>query len=572
MKKTVCLALSALLALSSAFGLFGCYSRTSSNEEIDPSKTQLYIGNYDGGMKDEWIKVVADRFEKEYADYKFEPEEHPEKTGVQVMIDSSMNYSGDTLLGNMAYQDQQIYFTHTITYESFAAQKVVLDITDWVTEKVYDGNGDMFRGADGKLTSEGATDSIVDRMETQFADYYNVGTEEDPQYYGLPFAQIIGGIWYDADLFDLYGLYLWENGQPGAKLADVDAQIADPQNAPKKVSKGPDGVAGTYDDGLPETWNDFLNLLDYMVGKGIIPFTWDGVHTYQRTWLFDTLLASYEGPHDYELNFTLNGTDSDQPDISVTPETGYELTKQNGRKAAVQIISDIVKNSSYYSSAAFNGAQTHTMAQREFLQSTLTANPIAFFVEGSYWVSEARTVFNQMSENDESLSYYNRDIRYFPVPMMIGTDGVADQTNRTPTLAGRLSTTAVLVNAKADNEVTKKFIQFMHSRESLVAFQQNANAFRPFEYEFTEEELNASSKYTQSLVEVLQTGGTIVSSLPQNSLVSANASFFDYWRERSTISGYTHENIFTALRNSDVTAAAYFEGMYEYAKKNWPKG
>lgn len=570
MKKAIGLVMSAVLLAVTALGMFGCYAGGADYEELDPTKTQLYIGNYDGGMKDEWIKVVADKFEQEYADYQFEPDTHPEKRGVQVMIDSSMNYSGDTLLGNMPYQDQQIYFTHTITYDSFAASGVTLDITDWVTEKVYDENGNMVRGTDGKLTSDGATDSIVDRMESQFAEYYNVGSAEQPQYFGLPFAQIVGGIWYDADLFDYWGFYLWDNGQPGARRADVDAQIANPDGVARKVSAGPDGVDGTYDDGLPETWNDFLDLLDYMVPQGIVPFTWDGVHTYQRTWLFDTLLASYEGPEDFALNLTLNGTDSNQTDISVTPQTGYELTKQNGRFAAVKIVSDIVKNSSYYSTAAFSGAQTHAMAQREFLRSTLTAHPIAFFVEGSYWVSEARSIFDEMAEDNASLSYQNRDIRYFPIPRMEGVAGVPDQVNSTPTLAGRLSTTAVLVNAKADNEVTKKFIQFMHSRESLVIFQQYANAFRPFEYEFTDDELKASSKYTQSLANVLETGGTIVSTLPQNTLIERNASFFDYWRECSTIDNYTYSNIFQALRGN-VSAADYFAGMFAYAKNNWPK-
>ena len=69
---------------------------------------------------------------------------------------------------------------------------------------------------------------------------------------------------------------------------------------------------------------------------------------------------------------------------------------------------------------------------------------------------------------------------------------------------------------------------------------------------------------------MLETGGTIVSTLPQNTLIERNASFFDYWRECSTIDNYTYSNIFQALRGN-VSAADYFAGMFAYAKNNWPK-
>lgn len=571
MKKTVKSVISSVLALSVVFGLFGCTTTTRPGEsavEIDENKSQLYIGNFEGGMGEKWLNIVAANFEKDYEDVSFENG----KTGVQVHVDSDQNYSGDTLLANMPTQQQSIYITHTITYQNFIAQKVVLDITDWVTEDIYDSEGNLTRNESGKIDPTGATESIADRMYSEFENYYNVGSESSPQYYGLPFAQIIGGIWYDADLFNSKKLYMWDDGTFGAQLADVDAQIADPDSVSEKVSPGPDGEYGTYDDGLPETWNDFVDLMDQMVSIGVTPFTWSGTYTYQRTWLFDTLLASYEGPEDFALNFSLNGSDSDQPEIgNITPQTGYELAKQNGRKAAVKIVNDIVKNPDYYSSAAFDGAQSHLLAEREFLQSTRDNDPIAFLVEGSFWVSEASAIFEEMEADGEQYAYENRDFRYFPVPRFTGVEGIPEQTNRTPTMAGRLSTTAVLVNAKADNELTKAFVQYMHSRESLVIFQQYASAFRPYEYEFTAEELASSTKYTQSMAKVLAEGGTIVSTLPKCDEVAASASFFDYWRERSKLSASeSYTTIFDAFRNSGVNVENYFAGMYTYAKDNWP--
>ena len=47
-KKTVALLTCAVMA----FGLSGCFRRDEV-EDYDPTKTYLYIGNYDGGLGDE---------------------------------------------------------------------------------------------------------------------------------------------------------------------------------------------------------------------------------------------------------------------------------------------------------------------------------------------------------------------------------------------------------------------------------------------------------------------------------------------------------------------------------------
>ena len=58
-----------------------CDGRTggkNSAEKIDATKTQLYVGTYDGAYGDEWLYAVKTRFEEKYKDVSFESG----KTGV----------------------------------------------------------------------------------------------------------------------------------------------------------------------------------------------------------------------------------------------------------------------------------------------------------------------------------------------------------------------------------------------------------------------------------------------------------------------------------------------------------
>lgn len=76
-----------------------------------------------------------------------------------------------------------------------------------------------------------------------------------------------------------------------------------------------DNKPGTYDDGLPETWEQFKRLLTRMVTRSITPFTWGGMYNTYAERFLNYIWASYEGVDDYMLNYTFNGEDSDVGEI-----------------------------------------------------------------------------------------------------------------------------------------------------------------------------------------------------------------------------------------------------------------
>ena len=262
MKKVTSLAL-AVVSVTSLISFAACDPREG-GEEVDPTKSQLTIGNYDGGLGHYWLERIIEKFESDYADYSFETG----KTGCQIWIDNRLTeYAGDQLLAVLPYGEASIVCTQSCDYENLQANDVLYDVTNWVKEAVYDANGDIIYGSDGKITKTGAQKSILDSLQAEYEEYYNI----DDKYYGMPFSQLIAGMWYDADLFNSKGYYFFSNGTIGAKAVDVADGLA---------GNGPDAKPGTSDDGLPATWSQFKQLMQAMRTTGVIPFTWDGAHHY----------------------------------------------------------------------------------------------------------------------------------------------------------------------------------------------------------------------------------------------------------------------------------------------------
>ena len=276
MKKILSLILAILLVVPT---ITACNPTGGGNS----TKTELNVGIFNAGFGTAWLEEAAAEFEEYYKEEVFEEG----KQGVKVVIDPKKEeFTPGSLMPTMPYYDNVVYFLDQFNFNNYYSQGLLADISDIVEEKVYDDNGDF--AAD---TGKAATKSIVDFYYDGYADKVSV----DGNYYAIPYRYSVDGIIYDADLFDLKGFYFKSNGQLGGKQTDIDSE---------NCSTGPDGKLGTIDDGMPNTWNDFIKLLDYMVAKDVIPFTW-GDTDYPKWKAFVQIWANYEGANDFELNYTL---------------------------------------------------------------------------------------------------------------------------------------------------------------------------------------------------------------------------------------------------------------------------
>ena len=88
MKKITKIALPVVALLSVALTT-GCGGRKTDTD--DPTKTNIHIHNYNGGIGSEWLSNAVARFETKFADYSFEEG----KTGVKVHMTNNKVPLGD---------------------------------------------------------------------------------------------------------------------------------------------------------------------------------------------------------------------------------------------------------------------------------------------------------------------------------------------------------------------------------------------------------------------------------------------------------------------------------------------
>lgn len=487
-----------MLAAVSALTMSACGGGGKTSEKEDSTKTYLDVGVFDAGLGTKYFDELKKDFEAYYAETSFEEG----KKGVVVRaLKKSTEFNPANLIGSMQNYEPVMYILDHGDYEEFTKKSMFLDVTDVMTEKYLDKDGNI--AAD---TGETATKSIEETMYDGYSDVY----KKNGRYYAVPYMLSTTGIIYDADLFDEAKLFFKNDGTLGATAADIKAGTA---------SVGPDGKAGTSDDGLPATWGEFLKLLDMIRNKGYIPFTWaESPTTYQLSRLFNAFWANYEGYDDYMLNYTFNGKDSQFNDID---ENNFiQLLGQEGRKAAIKAFYDITKNSGNYSTQAVpGGGNTHKGALSEYVQSKRFGKRIAMTVENSYWEQEAREVFE--SEPSQAINGYGkRNFKYMPVPEFTGVDGIEDQTNTERILPAQFAESYVCLSAKNKNKnadvqvkIAKLFIKFMQQRSQLVKYTKNTGCIRPYNYTVTAEEKALCTPYTQSLLTFIEEGAKLAPNL-----------------------------------------------------------
>ncbi len=461
-----------VIALSCAIGSFaGCGENLDEyeiEEEIDTNRTQVYVSIINDGLGVEWMEnEIKAGFERQFPQY-------------QLMVDKNYR-DGD--ISNTASSTFDVFLNGRDNYRFFAQAGDLADVTDWVTEKVYDDNYNY--------VGQGGTVSIFDRFNGDYQDLYDLDpTETGYEIYAVPHYEGTWGIWYDYDLLGPDGDNLIPNEMYG---------------------NGPDGVPNTPDDGLPRTWKEFTSLVNLIKDAGHTPFGFSSIE-YVRNGMFDAFIAGYTGKNDFDINFSFNGTldypvkDDSGKDVSeINCEEGTAnfilLQKQYGRLAALTMVETFV-NIENCSSGSFSGQQ-HTDAQSEFLLSALTPSRIAMFMEGAYWHNEARPYFANMAKQNSKYAYGEREFRYLALPKFDGTDGTgvpATKNTGKTTLYNTGSDAFVFVNKKSVNkQEVKDFYQWFNSNDACFYFTKGSNTFRNIKFKFTPEQVAQLSPLSQDL-------------------------------------------------------------------------
>ncbi len=564
MKKKTVKFLAVLCVAALVFSLVGCGGGSANaggqnsggSEKVDQNRTQLYVFNFAGGYGVDWLVAAKERFEELHKDDVIEEG----KKGVQIVINNEKT-QGKELDAQILDNRDEIYFAEHVSYYTLKSLGVLADISDAVT-------GDL------SVYGDAAGSTIEGKLSDAQKDYYDI----DGKYYGVPHYAGYSGLVYNVDLFNEKGYYFKDNYGTPSEIEDYFIYSEEDVK-----SKGPDGQAGTDDDGLPATYEEFFVLCRYIQQSGDTPIIWNGAgHTTYVNTLIDALAADHEGYEQKMLNYTLSGTattlgtiqngqfvpDAQPTDIASSP---LDIFRQEGKYNALKFVSEIISNKYYFESVSggsFNSGLSHMDAQDNFLFAGHDGEtkPIAMLCEGIWWESEATDTFNEM-ENSMGASYGKTSRNFALMPMPKAN---ADKLGKNTLLDNIYSVCFMKANiAESKRDIAIEFIKFVNSDVSLKEFTTITNTPKALDYTMTEEEMAQMSPFGRSVLNLKQTSD-IVYPISSNPLYINNQGQFDthslYW---SMVGGKEIQFASGAFFDTGVTPEDYFAGMKDCYTIQW---
>ncbi len=522
--------------LSSSLLATACGGRVVGTVEVE-GKTTIQVAGYDAGLGLEWLKDAAKAFEAKYETESFEEG----KKGVAVVVSGCEG--ADMMITKNLNKD--VYFTELFDYYTYVNKGLVADISSVVNDS---------------LTAFGEDTTVGAKMDASIKDFL---TAKDGKYYALPFYDGFMGFIYDVDMFEDNGFFFAEDG----------SFTGDPE----QKSKGIDGVSGTWDDGLPKTYAQFNELVNYIRDGGkITPFVYssEGKDYFRKgltNWWSDYEGKEYmlrnwdfEGETDYIEKFE-NGT----PVIKTTTVSTSNvniLQQQPGKYYAL----DFLKNVVCSDSDNYTSASDFKNAQYQFIAGDMGVEPVAMMMEGVWWETEADLAdsFTSISRNDidydatQGNYKSTRRFAFMPIPKV---DEETLAKNKKQTLfSGNDAFCFISANSKgAKLEVAKLFLQFMHTDEQLSAFTAKMSITRSMNYQMKAADLEKMTYFGKSIMEMKSASDIVYPYSGHDYYISNSANFaLGQWGWKAMVGGRPVMNPFEEyLDHPTTTAKMYFEGL-----------
>lgn len=541
-KQVLCMTLAALATFS------GCGRTPGNNEDPDSSKTTtLVVASYNGGVGNDWLDSIIEKFEAENKDVSFEPG----KTGVKIKPVKEKK----ALTTAIASTNYDVIFDENVKYFSIASSKVALPLDDIVKEE----------NTDGKTIESKLTQQQVDGL-----------TAIDGHYYGLPHYEYFGGLGYDIDVFDSYKLYFSankNNGNGGFIVDNTETRSLGPDGATGVI----DGVDYSKDDGLPATYEEFYKLLAYMDQKGVTPFIWTGKYESYMDNLLAGLFFNHSGYETALANFTFDSGDknvsivkgfdtNNNPQfesVKITEENAYKLSQQASRYYALEFVEKIFSDPDYYYKDSISGTVlSHTDAMQEIICGNLENNPIAFIVEGSYWYTEALDLGIVEAAAGEGYGDAARNRRFGWMPLPTQYSGTVSA--KTKQTLGDVSDAFMFINANVASDpnkeaLAKKFVKFVHTDAMLEQFTKDTGITKALKYEVSDGTYNNLNSYGKSNVD-MKRNSNVVYALSNHDILINDPTNFSFNRAYYIWATPNYQIPVTGMKNG-VKAVDIFKGL-----------
>ena len=511
-----------VLAIISLMSVTGCGRRANSDAE-DPTKAQLTVSTFEGGVGDQWLKNAAALFQEMNKD---RDDFQEGRTGVQIHIKTDRSAKGAILENSDLYED--VYFTEGVNYYTLTNQGKLADITDVITTPNPD---------DGNK-------KIIDKIDNNLLSFMN----RADKYYAVPFYDCVYGIIYDKDLFEQKSFYMKNDGSFTNKKAEFGT--------------GPNGVAGDWDDGLPKTYAQFAQLINRMKTFQVTPFTYSADIAPHYT---SRALCSYwsddEGYEQANLNYTFSGTATNivtnivagkpvTETVVINENNGYKLKSQAGIYNALNFARNILTTeSANYRQFASNYDVQSAFVNYKYIGGS--KEPIAMMFEGPWWENEAEQAFDEArSRGADSFNY-----GFMPIPK-VDESKIGDATYV------NLNESFGFINANSEHmKLAKEFFAFLHTDAQMRAFTVETNMTRGLKYSFTDAEKEAVSSFAKDLIAIKESEHVkILYPYSGKDFFVNNSDTFsvETWNWSTVDWGNTKLPLITFIGDNSITAEEFF--------------
>jgi len=454
---------------------------------------ELRITYFDGGFGGDWISAMARRFEEEY--------------DVTVTLIPRRTGFHDLMLGELRGLQGQttsdIYIAQNISWQSFAGQGHIANLDGLFASTVYtDSNSPnspvTFRDRIARATIR------TSRMR---------GRDGNVSHWQVPFVMGVGGLAYDAALFEQHN---WE----------VPETTEDLYNLLRRISSAPLTPARPGGTVAPITWS------------GSSQYLWDSV---VFDWWAQLAGIGREDHAEVAQPTSIMNFNRYETSAQFNPEYWPEL------KAAWTEWYNLIAIRPAHSDAGFS-ARDHFAAQQRFIQGHAAMIPAASFL-----VSElARTPL--LAANPEV------NIRMMPTPIIAGAREDADGNPIRTSSMLEYNQNIIVAQRAPNKEAAKEFLRFMTERDISLLFPEHTHgALLAHRYDLEELHYNARSDWERSIYEIMKTSlrFSTWSDHPIYTMTSAGV-----WPD-------AHAYDQAASRPNTTTPDAVFDRRWNTARNNW---
>lgn len=591
--KSICIMLSLLLVSATAISCGG-----KKVEDFDNSST-LLITIYDGGYGTSWASTAAEAFNAAHSDSKYEIKIKPEKLDTPTMIkyiESGMNINR----GECAYFIGLGDPTPGIRKGLFA------DLTDVLLMKP-DGNNVTIKD---KVLNFDAWKAVV-------------SGENGNGCYALPYADSTMGFIFNYDRFVEKGYLKFADANSAEVKAELTAQGIEYEIENNRIyfksysgdylffnyeegdvitDCGRDGIYGSYDDGQPDTIEEWNTMVDTIYYDNVNPFIFSGTYSYSYSVsAFESIFADIAGVENFETFYTMDSKGKeveliDGRKVVITPDNGYEVYKIKGISEALEFLYkymnvDTAREKNYLHPVAYlESGYSHKQTQSSYLYAQATGgtetNPeSAILYDGSWWENEASPQFDTLAKSGyPEYSFGSQDFRPLLYPKYEGSSSEKS-------VLATYGACGMYVPYKIHNDPTentarisfvKEFIAYVLSNDVLKAFTLETGNIQPYAYTIDESEFKNMSKYALSNWAMYSDSKNIEIIRPQifelNRPKKVKAeNFYSFYLVLDSYTG-SGEGQFLNMINllqSDYPNGSFIpvviDKMYTYAQASWDK-